>query len=447
MDGKRVVCVGSLLVMGLFLVGCGAPPPTPKMDNTAGTQIVATFMAQITQTTAAAATPTPTESVPVQEETEEPDLFDQLETSEAPDDFSTATPGPYQTLLSRFRFITVTDGNLYVRDGMGLPKQITQSGQDHDPIISSDGQKIVFYRGEKFDNVVVINADGTGEKTIVSPKLLPALGKGDIKFLMFRPGTYDIIFSTHLCNDTTCSVSIFLVDANSAKITEVVSGLSAPVSANSDFALSPDGQYLAIGAPKKIHLYRLADKMELGYAASVSPFVKSVLPLLFWLPDSSGLIVLMEMQDNYAILRYTVTHNTTEQLSFELPTINCGFSVSPDRNWIFYQKSDKEYALGSLQDVQAKAYPWDAGCAVKWSANSQHFASQTEIGSVDGTPPIPLDGRFIAWLDATHYLFSKGKSILDLQTYIAEVGKEADAVQVDFLWSPIYAVLEPTPAP
>lgn len=450
MNGKQVVLFGGLLTISLFLAACGAPP-TPKVNDAAGTEIVATFMAQITQTAVAAGTPTTAESTPAADETEEIDIFDELETAEAAGDLDvTPTPGAYQSLLSRFRFVTVSQGNLYVRDGTGLPKQITQSGTDHDPVISADGQKIAFYRGEKFNNVFVINADGSGEKAIINNKLLPALGNGEVlKSARFLARTHKLFFYIKVCGGSDCKESRFFANVDTAEITEFAKGL------NGSSIVSPDGQYFSFvhETEFQMDLYRLDGRIV---RANLLPSVQ-VTTLQEWSPDSSELVIFGSSAssfNHYAFWRYTLKDDRVEQLLLEpAPAViihaSCIFSISPDQNWILYVDREQKTHLANLKTAETQPYQWDDGCNGHWSPDSQYFASNREIGFVDDTPPIILDHgvRFTTWLDATHYLFSKGKSVLELQTYIAEVGHEADATQVDFLWSPVYAVLEPTPAP
>lgn len=439
MRTKIVFVVLIWIICLILLAACGAGA---QDANASGTQIVATFVARITQTAQAAeidswlaesdATDTPSADV-----TEEPTETD------AP--FSTATPDPNQQLLSKFRTVTVSKGNLYVRDGLGVPVQITKSGTDHDPIISSDGKKIVFYRGEGAREIFVVNADGSNEKVLINKKMLPVLGNGEAKFSQFRVGTHGLFFNTNVCGGSVCLVESFIIDVDTAKITEFASGLDG------SSEVSPDEQYFSVVQAGQMDLYRLDGKIV---HANLFPSSK-VLPTQYWLPDSSGLIVFASgnaLLNNYFVWRYTLKDNRAEQFPLEpapamMPQTLCSFSISSDRGWMLYSDSQGKSHVANLKNIQSQPYAWDDGCTVSWSPDSQHFASQTAIGSVDGTPPIKIDGHFIAWLDATHYLFSKGKNILDLQTYIAEVGKESAAAPTNFIWSPVYAVAEPTPTP
>jgi hypothetical protein len=441
MNKKRIVARYLWIMLFPLLAACGAAP-TKAVDNTAATQIVATFMAQITQTAVAANTSTPTDAAPAADETEEPDIFDELETSEASDDLDlTATPGASQALLSRFRFVTLSDGNLYVRDGMGLPVQITKSGTDHDPVISSDGQKIVFYRGEGSAEVFGINADGSGEKALINKTITPNITISKILSPTFRPGTHQLIFATYSCEQSKCQIGVFMTETEAHTITELANGL--PVQRNLDgvFTVSPDGHYLVVKNSDQLDLYSMDGRIMQTNIAGGPAYGGA-----YWLPNSRDLIVLSTWLGNYTIWHYDLKEKLAKQISIDRqPVFNediaCYLSISPDRNWVFYQDDDQRKRLGNLKDMQTEIYAWDGDCNVHWSPNSQHFASQTTIGSVDGTPPIAIDGHFIAWLDGTHYLFTKGTSILDLQNYITEVGHEANAAPTNFTWSPVYAVI------
>lgn len=433
---RKQMAVRWLWILLFALLAACSAAPTPKMDDAAGTKIVATFMAQITQTAAAA------DDLPA---TMEPTETESPEETETP--YASPAPDPNLALLSRFRTVTVSQGNLYVRDGLGVPVQITKSGTDHDPVISSDGQKIAFYRGEGAGNIFIINADGTGEKDLINKTTLSAKTKTKVLILSpsFRPGTAQLVFSTFMCEDTKCEMSVFVTETEALKLTVLAKGL--PGQRNLDeyiFNLSPDGQYMIVKNTGQLDLHSMDGKIVRANIAGGTAQV------VYWMPDSSGLIVLRTWFGD-GIWRYTLKDQRIKTISLDPDpgadkNSACYLSVSPDRNWFFYQDHDQKKQLVSLK-IGKTRYDWAGNCSVSWSLDSQHFASQTAIGSVDGTPPIPIDGHFIAWLDATHYLFSKGKTILDLQSYIAEVGKESAAAPTNFIWSPVYAVMEPTPVP
>jgi len=94
----------------------------------------------------------------------------------------------------------VEKGNIFVRNGFNPPIQLTVSGIDQSPIISDDGERIAFYRGDSFDTVFTINADGSQEQVAIKAELLPILAQGKLNALTFVPDTHLLLFNTFLCN-------------------------------------------------------------------------------------------------------------------------------------------------------------------------------------------------------------------------------------------------------
>ena len=152
----------------------------------------------------------------------------------------TLTPKPFtlddlRTLYAKHTGLYTKNGNVFLKVGTNPARQLTHSGKDRDPILSDDGMKIVFYRGKAFDNVYSVDADGTHEKSIITSKSLPVLGRGDIKSLTFWPGSphHALVFNTRLCEPRdylylfpACTVGIFITDIDTGKTTELIAGLS-----------------------------------------------------------------------------------------------------------------------------------------------------------------------------------------------------------------------------
>lgn len=386
---------------------------------------------------------------------------------------ATQTP-PISFALDRLRMVIVRDGNLYVQNGINPPIQLTTSGKDRNPMISYDGKKIVFYRGETFDGVYSINADGSQEQAIILSQLLPTLGRGDIKALTFVPNTHFLVFNTYLCNPSVnlynapdCTVGIYSVDADSGEINELISGLSSNGTQTRNFEISPDGNYISVATSGHIDLYSFhIPRIEVS-KQNIILYERTVpdefLPLQYWLPDTSGLIVVLP-EDPYnepatpphtftawhSSLTNKVDNNTAIQVQLDPPIgflSTCNFSVSPDRNWIFYI-SDRipSLYLGSLNDSVTKPYEWENGCPMlyppynQWSPDSLHFAWQNTIASIDGKT-FSIAGDFKGWLDDQHYFYvaiEENKS----RTYIGEIGGSNITLPEGFQLSPTYILLD-----
>jgi len=371
--------------------------------------------------------------------------------------------------------VFVKDGNLYLQDGMNPPIQLTYSGKDRDPVISNDGEKIIFYRGDAFDNVYSINADGSQGKAIIMSQSLPVLGRGDIKALTFVPNTHSLLFNTFLCNPREalynapdCTVGIYSVDADSGEISQLVSGLSGNGTQTRNFEVSPDGSYISVAASGHIDIYSLYKQMiDISQRNAILYNITTpdeFLPLQYWFPDSSGLIVVLPTDihnepatppHTFTAWRYTMpnsmSNNKATQILFDPPIVflwTCNFSISPDRNWTFYITDElPSLYLGNLNDGRTQPYEWDSGCPMssyypysQWSPDSQHFAWQGTIAATDGTF-ISIQGDFSGWIDVNHYFYvaiEENKR----KTYMGEIGGENIALPESFQLSPIYVLLD-----
>jgi len=382
------------------------------------------------------------------------------------------TPNP-PFILDRLRMVVVRNGNLYRQNGTNPLVQLTYSGKDRDPIISDDGEKIAFYRGEAFDNVYSINADGSKEQAIIRNQSLPVLGRGDVEALTFVPNTHFLFFNTYLCNASKalynapdCTVGIYSVDIDSGEISELVSGLSGNGTQTRNFEVSPDGKYISVAASGHIDIYSLYMQWIDISKQDVIPYNRTIpdefLLLQYWLPDSSGLIAILPSDiynepatppHTFTAWRYTIANKVDNgaavQILIDPPIVfnsACNFSVSPDRNWIFYI-SDRipSLYLGNMNDAHSQAYNWENGCpsllvaSPQWSPDSQHFAWQGTIVAVDGTS-ISIDGDFIGWIDAKYYFYSAIENN-GVKIHIGEINGKSIALPENFQWSPTYIIL------
>jgi Tol biopolymer transport system component len=298
------------------------------------------------------------------------------------------------------------DGNLYFQKNEDLLIQLTYSGKDRDPILSHDEQKIVFYRGEVYDNVYSINADGSEEKLIIKSSQLPVLGQGEIKALTFAPNSHYLRFNTYLCNPRTvgpsynapdCTVGIYGVNTDSGEIREIISGLSGNMMQDRNFQVSPNGKYISVAASGLINIYAGSDVIYQN--ALIYDITRSdeYLPEQYWLPDSSGLIAVVATSgyNNYAVYRYILGDKAIEIVLGT--SIGRGdLCISPDRDWIYFSSYlGGENYLANLKSGYTQPYQGGSPFYCKWSPDSKHFASTSStfgvMGSVEG-PPQPVGG-------------------------------------------------------
>lgn len=395
------------------------------------------------------------------------------------------TPLPSEPLnLERFRIVYVEDGNIFLQDGTNPPIQLTESGIDRFPIISDDGEKIVFYRGEEDDNVYSINADGSNEQLIIKSENLPALGQGKIKALTFIPDKHSMLFNTFICNPREflynapdCSVGIYWVDTDSGEIRHALVGLHGNPMQDRNFQISPDGNYLAVANSGHIDIYFFrnffrndlsGDYMYLDAISYHRTLPDEFLPKMYWLPDSSGMIVIVATSrynepatppHTYTAFRYTLTDNKVETITLDATIMHywgCNFSVSPNRSWILFMGNEtgdrREMPfvyLANLNNGHTQRYEGGSICpsfyysTPKWSPDSRYFASYGSmnptrtIGDVEGGA-ISFGGELIQWLDVSHYLYHTrdGKELL-----IGELGGESVPLPEGFRWSSDFVIM------
>jgi hypothetical protein len=357
--------------------------------------------------------------------------------------------------------VYTTNGNVYFQNNNGKRIQITNSGKDQFPILSDDWQKIVFYRGDNYDNLYSINVDGSNERLLITSKSLPTLSQGEIKAPTFKPNTHYLLFNTYLCNPKPtgpyynapdCTVSIYGVDADTGDfLHQIVAGLSGNTMQDGNFEVSPDGQYISVASSGHINIYRGYDIYYQNAVVYNITQPDEYLPRQFWLPDSSGLLAIVATDKynepgtpswSYAVYRYKLGE-TAVQIPLDKTIVRTQGDtscVSPDRNWILFAgtgadidfdqwRGEQQGYLGNLNNGQTQSftqyeYPWE--CA--WSPDNKHFvslgnSSLSFIGSVNGSLPIPVNGVFLEWIDNTHYYYEtyENGKVESRKVYIGEI--------------------------
>lgn len=378
-------------------------------------------------------------------------------------------PSPHPFSIDKLRIVLVKDGNLYIQNGTKAPAQLTYSGTDHDPVISIEGNKVVFYRGEGFGSVYSINADGSQEQIIIESQSLPILGLGEIHSLTFQRDTHKLYFNTYLCESSpylyvypSCTIGIYSVDADTGELDEIRAGLSGYAGQNRNFELSPNGNFLSIATSGHIDLYFASGDIFYQDAIIYRRTVPNeFIPTQYWIPDSSALIAVLPASrvnevtgppSMYSAWRFTLDGNISAEVSLEPPIMmraGCSFSISPDRNWIFYYGDETNRSglyIGDLTDGTSQVFDleWGPNCPTpnthRWSPDSKYFAFSQVLGNIDGTL-VPFSGQFLGWIDDNHYFF---ETITEITRTInvGEVGKENIALIEGFQLTPAFVLLK-----
>jgi hypothetical protein len=114
----------------------------------------------------------------------------------------------------------VIDGNLYFQDGSKPPVQLTDSGEDLQPVFTDDGEKIVFRHGKLSEEIHSINIEGSQEQVLITSRLLMTLDtlyneSTYVHSLTVVPGTHLLLFGTQesLSNMPRWNNDLLMVDA------------------------------------------------------------------------------------------------------------------------------------------------------------------------------------------------------------------------------------------
>lgn len=374
--------------------------------------------------------------------------------------------------IDRLRMVYEKDGNIYLQDGMKVAQKLTFSGTDHDPILSDDGDTILFYRGETNDKVYSIRTDGSGEKLLIDTKILRELSQGEIKGITFIPNSTNILFNTYFCNEplpgaydpVECVVGLFLIDTLTGELHRVVTGLSGNRQHDKNFAISPDGKFLSVAASGHVDIYIASAGTYENIKRDAITYLRTLpveyLATQYWLPDSSGFISviansgyygLLEKPDSFSVYRYTIADEHTVLVPLD-PLITgrqepgLDWAISPDRNWIYYSGRLSNF-LGNLTTGITREIDGQVD-NIRWSPGSQYFMFLREIYSVVGTEiPVNNVGYLITWLDATHYMYDKiDPSSQEGHHYgIGTIGGESIPLPdtFDFVWSSKFVIFDP----
>src|SRR5688572_796501 len=215
---------------------------------------------------------------------------------------STQTPLPFMA-LDGLRAVDVGgDSNLYVQDSGKPSIQITQgvkSTEYRPPLISDDGQKIIFYRaGEAaLYSVYTINVDGTGEQLLVDPERLSAFG-GEydpstiLTSLTFVPGTHLLLFNTNQPSNYNPYLpyvgnDLFIVDTDTAEIKQ----LKAP-DQGGNFLAAPNGKWVAVQTLDHIDIIDVQGRIIQGNLVVYPKDASHIVVPMAWPQDSSELMIL-----------------------------------------------------------------------------------------------------------------------------------------------------------
>ncbi len=357
---------------------------------------------------------------------------------------------PLSSAPEELRIVYIVDRNLYLEDGSKPPLQLTHSEADLTPVFSSDGEKLVFYRGLVPHDLYTVNLDGTRESGLVTGDLFASLGIGYSKFteiasLAFVPDTHQILFNTRELSQadidfpdpdrlySNWNEDLLSLNTDTGELKQIL-----PKSKGGNFYISPDGLMVAIQAKGHIDVISIDGRMIRSHLVTYVPTQPYVLaPNVSWNSDSTNLIVSLPAREvfdmsgpeAFTIWRYSINDGTQTQLTFDpQPLDSC--CASPDGNWFLYpyyyypgKTSDTRAEglyLGNTHNNSVQFYDPEY-YYYHWSPDSVHFvygAHKLFLGSISEQPKIIDDGQFLGWLDNNRFLYYKFE---DAMLYIGRI--------------------------
>jgi len=429
----------ALILLALALTACTSATPiasfTPSIETPT---VLSTFTpTAVYQTLESLPAPTPTASLPTQ----------------------ALLPASLPKLpLEGYSTIFLKEEYLYFQDGNNSPIQLAHIGKYTDftqkekgkylPGLSSDGQKIFFYRYEGSQyHIYSINTDGTKEQAVLQNSWLDSLKKGTKEYILgFVPFSHKLLLLSYLCTpqdkSSPCLVMLFITDADTGKITHLADydmPYYYPLYSK-NIQISPNGEMIAVGDTNGIDIFTLDGDLIRENILPYKPATKTRNPMLFWLPDSSELIVALPDRifnspayNNivaYSVSHYSIQDNTAVQVPLDVPPMASEIEFSPDGKWGIYggfAAAEPSLYLADLTTGHVQVFAEDGQPSFLWSPDSKHFNYGTalqNISTVENPSTIIKVlhfGSFIGWVDKNHFIYSGTDSQTNREkVYMAE---------------------------
>ena len=436
---KRVSIMSSIII--ILLIACGNPPAASNLTPTINTINV--------NSTALSSTST------LRSQTLEASPTSRLSATDTP---LVPTPTPTRLpfmALDGLRTVYITsDGNLYVYDSgksaIQLTQDVKESTEYRPPLISDDGQKIIFYRaGESsLDSVYTINADGTGEQVLVNPALLSVFGKEYDEFttlfsLAFVPGTHLLLFNTYQQSNFDLETAgwlpivgndLFIVNTDTSEITQ----LKVPRQGG-NFLAAPNGTWVAVQTLDHIDVIDVQGQMIHHNLVTYTKSEAHIVVPMSWTSDSKELIILPSEIPLFVggvpivrnIWRYPVNGGSGTEIKITPPVVYYAYAVSPDGNWIAYSydtggldpQTTSGVYLGNLRDGTSQLLyvpPPNENTGLvdvplyydTWSPDSKNFVFHDFLifmGNIDGEiVSLGWGEGILGWIDDKHYVLGTG---------------------------------------
>ncbi len=267
--------------------------------------------------------------------------------------------------------VYVNGRNLWASSGMETGTQLTTSGADDAPLLSPDGQWVLFQRelapgaqGFRRYEYRLVSASGGQETALAGPANLP--GEGDQARLpvnaAWAPDGKSVWFNTYLeCGMCATNTDLWAVDVSGGSPRQVLLD-----GQGGRFSFSPDGKHLLIGSDASLTLAD-PDGQNARQALAFPRFSfpeGSFIPGPVWLADSSEVLVAIPEGSatggDQMVGLWKLPVGGEASLMAKVPGMAFGApdpAWSPDRAYFGYTSQTGRVTLASL----GKTLPVDGG--------------------------------------------------------------------------------------
>ncbi len=314
--------------------------------------------------------------------------------------------------------------------------QLTFAGGAYAPVLSGDGLEVAFLRsGELW----VVNADGSDERQLVGAAFLSTLAAGgdtaEVNEHVWMPGSHAIYFNTLVvAGEAGYRIPQYdLYSTNADARVDAIITLETSGSGGVPY-FSPDGTVVALAQPDKIIFLEVTGafwNIALNFPNVLTYSEWMYVPELVWLPDGSGVRVVVPASDPLAdptqvstFWNVPVSGPPSVLTTFLASPAFASFPyISPDGETVLYLR-DVPDGLGIYtirSDGTDTFYTWFAVGGVGlvgWTPDSVHFMywrvpTETSYMAVGtdlalGDTPVSTD---VKWIDSTRYLYLNGDEL------------------------------------
>jgi len=332
----------------------------------------------------------------------------------------------------------LTDGNVWIwEEVVGVPQQITSTGDAREFTFSDDGQVVAFVRAVSSDEVELwaVDSDGSHLRRLLSAAQLESMAPNPQV-----PGV-DIAMPGWVDQSHTLRVQVsppregigqvvpygeWSIDADSGAFSPYT-----PDEGPTPGLVSPDGKHIAIVTETSVSLMR-ADGSGRRDDVVTYPFIGqgdyAFIPPTVWAPDSQFLRAITPSSDPFASNAYFTTWIIPlDGPAKALASFN-GFPLdvrlSPNQVYVAFWKAteplsnDRELRLARFDTSTQVLY--ETGILLEflgWAPDSAHFVfwqhgMRPLLGHICGAPEPLLAttiGGWVTWIDRDRFLFSTGE--------------------------------------